>query len=168
MTLGFYENFPIGIHATQRFISTLTIKQLQEKVLQALHTANQQEFSFEEVSNPTFPEGTVIFEFGIADSETFNFLDKEELKRAQEFVAKERVQLMDFFCSVRYRRGTGGEKTTLKFDYYMVRTAFSRDSLEVLVFHERGPRYVSPQDLIAFISTRVNEVANHKVLKSAS
>lgn len=168
MTLGFYTNFPVGIHATQRFASSLTIKQLQEKLLQALYTANQREFSFEEVSNPTFPEAKVIFEFGIAEAETFNFLDEEELKRAQSFAAKERVLSMDFFCSIRYYRGSGEKKTALKFDYYMLRTVFGRDSLEVLVFHERGPRYVSPQDLTMFVFKRMNEASNRNVLKTTN
>jgi hypothetical protein len=168
LKLGFYANFPASIHATQHFVSILTIKKLQEKLLQALYAANRQEFSFEEVSNPTFPEGTVIFEFGIAEAETFNFLDEEELQRAQCSVAKERLPSLDFFCSIRFYKGKGEKKAALKFDYYMLRTVFGRDSFEVQVFHERGPRYVSPQDLISFVTSKVNEATKRKVLKTTN
>ncbi len=168
MTLGFYENFPSGIHGSERFISTISSKQLQHKLIQALYEANRGEFSFEEVSNPTVPEGRVIFEFGIAKAENFNYVDEEELKKAQVFLAKERVQSMDFFCSIRYYKGSGEEKTALKFDYYMLRTIFSKDHFEIKVFHERGPRYISPEDLTMFIFHKVNEASNRKVLKKAN
>lgn len=168
MTLGLYDNFPAGIHGTQRFTTTVPSRQLQEKLIQALYKVNRQEFSFEEVSNPTFPEGKVIFEFGLAEAESFNFIDEEELHKAQSFLTKERLHTMDFFCSVRYYRGRGAKKTALKFDYYMLRTIFSKDTFEVQVFHERGPRYVSPQDLTMFIFNRVNEASNRKVLKQAN
>jgi len=107
----------------------------------------------------------VIFEFGLAEAENFNFLDAEELERAENFLAKQRVQLMDFFCSIRYYKGKDEDKTALKFDYYLLRTIFGKDSFEVQVFHERGPRYVSPEDLTMFIFNKVNETSNRKVLK---
>ena len=47
---------------------------------------------------------------------------------------------MDFFCSIRYYKGSGEKRSPLKFDYYMLRTVFSKDIFEVQVFHERGPK----------------------------
>ena len=85
MTLGFYENFPESIHSDESFNSALSSKQFQQKLIQVLHGANRREFSFEEIANPTVPEGKVIFEFGLAESGNFNFLDDEELKKALEF-----------------------------------------------------------------------------------
>ena len=74
---------------------------------------------------------------------------------------------MDFFCAIRYYKGNGEKKTALKFDYYMLRTIFGKDTLEVQVFHERGPRYVSPEDLTMFVFNRINEASNRKVLKTS-
>lgn len=165
MTLCFYENFPKSIHSDKSFNSALSSKQLQQRLIQALHKANRREFSFEEIANPTVPDGKVIFEFGLAESGNFNFLDDEELKKALNFLAKERLHSIDFFCAIRYYKGNGEKKTALKFDYYMLRTIFSKDMFEVQVFHERGSRYVSPEDLTMFIFDRVNEAANRKVLK---
>lgn len=170
MTLGFYENFPTNIHRIDSFNSTLSSKQLQQKLIQVLHDVNRMEYSFEEITNPTIPQGKVIFEFGLAESGNFNYIDEEEAKKALNFLAKERLHSMDFFCSIRYYKGNGEKKTPLKFDYYMLRTIFSKDMLEVQVFHERGPRYISPEELTAFIFTKINEASNRnrKILKKAN
>jgi hypothetical protein len=170
LTLGFYENFPTNVHRIDSFISTLSSKQLQQKLIQFFFEANHKEFSFEEVTYPTVPQGRVIFEFGLAESEDFNYLDEEELKKIRKFLAKERLHSMDFFCSIRYYKGIGEKKTPLKFDYYMLRTIFSKDTFEVQVFHERGPRYISPEELTAFIFDKINESSskNRKILKKTN
>jgi hypothetical protein len=167
LTLGFYQNFPINIHRIDNFSSTLSSKQLQQKLIQIFFEVNQREFTFEEVTNPTVPDGKVIFEFGIAESGDFNFIDEEEVKKTLKTLSKERLGSMDFFCSIRYYKGSGEKKTPLKFDYYMLRTIFSKDLLEIQVFHERGPRYISPEELTSFIFTKVNELSsrNRKILK---
>lgn len=166
MTLGLYENFPAEkIHRLETFNSTLSTKHLQQKLIQILYEANRREFCFEEVANPTMPEGKVIFEFGLADAESFNYIDEEELKRALNFLDKERVHTLDFFCAIRYYKGSGEKKSALKFDYYLLRTIFSKDTLEVQVFHERGPRYVSPEDLVTVIEDKLNEGSARKILK---
>ena len=170
MTLGFYENFPTNIHRIDSFNSSVSSKQLQQKLLKVFYDLNRKEFSFEEVTNPTVPGGRVIFEFGLAESEGFNYIDEEELKKAASLLAKERLSSMDFFCSIRYYKGSGENRTALKFDYYMLRTIFSKDMLEVQVFHERGPRYISPEELTAFIFIKINECSSgkRKILKKTN
>lgn len=167
MTLGFYENFPSSIHRIDTFTSTFSNKLLQQNLIQVFFEVNHREFTFEEVANPTVPNGKVIFEFGVAESGNFNFIDGEELKITLDFLAKERLTSMDFFCSIRYYKVEGEKKTPLKFDYYMLRTIFRKDMFEVQVFHERGPRYISPEDLTTFIYNKVNEASskNRKALK---
>jgi len=165
LPLGFYENFPVNIHRVDNFNSTVSIKQLQQKLIQIFYEVNCKEFSFEEVANPTIPEGKLIFEFGLAESEGFNYIDAEEVKKTLKVLAKERLDSMDFFCSIRYYKGNGDKKTPLKFDYYMMRTIFSKNALEVQVFHERGPRYISPEELTAFMFNKTNESSNRKILK---
>jgi len=170
LTLGLYENFPTNIHRIDSFNSSVSIKQLQQKLLKVFYDLNYKEFSFEEVTNPTVPQGRVIFEFGLAEADGFNFIDKEELNKATSLLAKERLISMDFFCSIRYYKGTGENRTALKFDYYMLRTVFSKDMLEVQMFHERGPRYISPEELTTVIFTKVNESSSgsRKILRKAS
>ncbi len=66
----------------QSFTSTVPSRQLQEKLIQALYEVNKKEFSFEEVGNPTIPGCRIIFEFGLADADCFNYIDEEEVKKA--------------------------------------------------------------------------------------
>jgi hypothetical protein len=169
LTLGFYENFPTNVHRIDNFNSTLSSKKLQQKLIQVFFEINRKKFSFEEVAHPIIPEGIVIFEFGLAESGDFNYIDEEELKNTLKVLAKERLLSMDFFCSIRYYKGNCEKRTPLKFDYYMLRTIFSKDTLEIQVFHERGPRYISPEELTAFIFTKINETSNRnrKILKKA-
>ena len=75
---------------------------------------------------------------------------------------------MDFFCSIRYYKGKPEKKTALKFDYYLFRTIYGKNLFEIQIRHERGPRYLSPEDLAAFIFNRINEGSNRKALKKTS
>lgn len=164
MTLGFYENFPSHIHCIESFSSNLPIRQLQQELIQIFYEINKKEFSFEEVSNPTIFDCKVIFEFGLADAEGFNYIDEEEEKKALNFLAKQNLHVMDFFCGIRYYKGKI-EKTPLKFDYYLLRTIYNKCTIEVHVHHERGPRYISPEDLTILIFNKINEDSTEKVLK---
>ena len=163
--LGFYENFPVNIHRTDNFTSPLSSKKLQQRLIQVLHKINRETFSFEGIAYPTVPECTIIFEIGIAEAKSFNYIDEEETKRVLTVLRKETLRLMDFFCAVRYYKGSGEKKKPLKFDYYMMRTIFSEKTMEVQVFHERGPRYISPEDIVAFLVNEINKTSARRILK---
>jgi hypothetical protein len=164
--LGLYQNFPQNIHRTETFTSALSRRKLQQKIAQVFQEVNRKNFSFEEVGNPTVPNATVIFEFGIADAEDFCYLNEEESQRLQTALAVEPMHVMDWFCAIRYYKNTQEKKAPLKFDYYMLRMGFGeKGMMEVLVFHEKGPRYISPEDLVAFIEHKVNQAASRKLLK---
>jgi hypothetical protein len=168
VTIGTYKNFPPNIHMVETFNSNISIKQLQQRLIQVFLEANGREFSFEEVAIPTIPDCKLIFEFGLADAEGFSYIDKEEAKNALNLVAKEQLSMIDFFCAIRYYKVKAEKKTALKFDYYLLRTLFSRGLFEIQIFHDRGPRYISPKDLTEFISLKANEISNRKILKKAN
>ena len=86
-----------------------------------------------------------MFEVGLAEAKSFNYLDEEEQKRALTSLRKAAFQTMDLFLAVRYYKGSVEQKKPLKFDYYLLRMVFGDGSVEVQVFHERGPRYISPE-----------------------
>ena len=163
--LGFYENFPANIHRIENFTSLLSTKKLQQRLIQVLHEINRKTFSFEEVTCPTVPECTIIFEAGLAEAKSFNYIDEEETKRVLTALRKATFQTMDFFCAVRYYKDTAEKKAPLKFDYYMLRVVFVRDSVEIQVFHERGPRYISPQDVVTFLVNEINKTSARRILK---
>ncbi len=164
--LGFYENFPQNIHLSDLFTSSLPKKKLQQKLTRGLQEANRKTFSFEEVGNPTVPNCSVIFEFGIAEAENFNFIDEAEAQKMLNAIEHEPLKVMDLFCGIRYYKKTETKKKPLKFDYYMMRIGFGEDNaVELQVAHERGPRYLSPEDLANFLVCKVNGTSAKKVLK---
>ncbi len=155
--LGVYENFPASIHEKAYFAAYISNKTLQKALTQTLYNLNNETFKLEEITNPSVPQCTAIFEFGIAEEANFNYLDMEETRRILKIVRKKPFRIMDFFCALCYYKVQEGEKAPLKFDYYMIRFIFGKNSMEVRVFHERGPRHASPKDIISFIVTKINE-----------
>ena len=163
--LGFYENFPENIHRIESFISSVSSKRLQRRIIQVLSDINRQTFSFEEVSSPSVPECAVIFEVGIAESDSFNYIDEEETKKVLNALKRAPFQVIDLFCAIRYYKNREGKRAPLRFDYYIMRALFGKSTMEMRVFHERGPRYISPEDMITFLSNKINEPSARKILK---
>jgi hypothetical protein len=164
--LGFYENFPQNIHKTTRTATSLSNKKLQQTLIRLFQKVNTKPFKLEEIADPSIPQCTVIFEFGIAEATTFNFLSEEETNKVLKVINKKPFQIMDFFCAIRYYRTQNEERKPLKFDYYMIRFAFNKNYLETQIFHERGPRYISPDDVTNFIFSKINEAFSRKILKT--
>ena len=163
--LGVYDNFPVNIHRIDNFSTTFSNKKLQQRLIQILSEINRRTFSFEEISYPTVPECTIIFEAGLAEAKSFNYIDDEEVKKVLDALRKGTLQSMDLFCAVRYYKGTTEKKAPLKFDYYMLRIIFGKNTVEIQVFHERGPRYISPEGIVTFLVNMVNGASARSILK---
>jgi hypothetical protein len=161
--LGKYENFPLNVHFIKGFSSALNSKQFQQKLIKTLKNLNRKPFCFEEITIPTIPNCEVIFEFGIAEGDYFNFLDEQESNRVLG-VLKTGQNLLDFFCVIRYYKCHAQKKTALKFDYYMVRASFAVKAVEFRVFHKQGPRYVAPEELVTIITNNINKTSDKRVL----
>ncbi|MEM0095456.1 MAG: hypothetical protein QW660_02310 [Candidatus Bathyarchaeia archaeon] len=162
--LGFYENFPVNVHMVAQLTTSVSVKRLQQAIIQALHKLNNENLSLDAVANPSVPGCTVIFEFGIAEGETFNYLDREETQKTLERVGKAPLQVMDFFCAVRYYRQREGKNKPLKFDYYMIRLTFNTKTVGIRVFHERGPRHISPEEIVDLVVSKVNILFQRRAL----
>ena len=78
--LGVYENFPENIQKIAFFTSSVSCKKLQQALTEILHRLNTETLRLEDLGNPSIPQCQVIFEFGIAETQTFNYLDDKELK----------------------------------------------------------------------------------------
>ncbi|MEM3700329.1 MAG: hypothetical protein QXL57_05630 [Candidatus Bathyarchaeia archaeon] len=164
--LGFYENFPQNIHKTAHFTTSISNKKLQQTLIRTLQQINAKAFKLEEIADPSIPQCTVLFEFGIAEANTFNFLSSEETNKVLKAINKKPFQLVDFFCAIRYYKVENEQKKPLKFDYYMMRFLFNKNYVETQVFHERGPRYLSPDDVVNLILKKTNEAFSRKILKT--
>jgi hypothetical protein len=155
--LGLYENFPKTVHKTALFATSISNKRLQQALIQTFQKINNENFNLEEIANPSVPQCTVILEFGIAEASNFNYLDSEEANKMLKVIQQKPLQAMDCFCALRYYKMQNGKKTPLRFDYYMIRFTFNKDSMKIQIFHERGPRYTSPDDLIGFVSAELSK-----------
>jgi len=165
--LGFYENFPVNVHMVMQLTASVSAKKLQQAIVQALHKLNGENLSLDAVANPSISECTVIFEFGIAEGKTFNYLDHEETQKVLEKIGEAPMKVMDFFSAVRYYKWKEGKSKPLKFDYYMIRLTFNANLVNVYIFHERGPRHISPEEIVNLLVARVNASFQRKVLNPA-
>jgi hypothetical protein len=164
--LGVYNNFPKTVHKIVVFAASTSEKRLQRALIEVFHRLNNGTLRLEEVATPSVPQCTVIFEFGIGEEGDFSYLDSQERDRLLKMIEKKLFQLMDFLCVIRYYKMQNGKKTPLKFDYYMLRFVFSKKSLEMQIFHEKGLMYVSPKDLPSFLARRINAELSKKALKA--
>ncbi len=164
--LGYYESFPENIHGIARFATSISKKRLQQALTKILHKANNETFNLEDVTHPSIPHCKVIFEFGIAEANNFNYIDSEEANKMRKSIRKKPFQIMDFLCAIRYYKTKDRKKTPLKFDYYMLRFTFNKKSTEIQVFHERGPRHMAPEDTTNFIVNRINKKFPKKILEA--
>lgn len=161
--LGFYENFPKNIHKITTFSTAFSKKKLQKSIINALHKLNNENFSLEEVTKPSIYECVTIFEVGLAERNVFNYLDNEEKSRILKILRKKTLDVIDSFFVIRYYK----KKTPLKFDYYMLRFIFNKKTTQIQVFHERGPRHISPEEMLNWITNKVNEPFAKKILRTA-
>jgi hypothetical protein len=115
------------------------------------------------VTNTSPANCTVNFEFGVADADTFNFLDEEEHKKIQKTLKQQSLPVLDIYCVARYHlTEADGKRRPLKFDYGMLRFAFGRRNMELFVYHERGTQRIPLEDMAHFIRNQVNEQLTQK------
>ena len=164
--LGRYENFPEVIHGIARFTCQSSTRKVQQAILRTLHRLNEQVFSLKDMATFSSSECEVSFEIGIADGIEFNYLDEEELNRFRKGIVKKALPALDFFCVVRYHIKKSGKRVPLKFDYHILRYTFhNKKNLELRVSHQRGIRRVSVENLVTFITKRINEELSQNRLK---
>ncbi|MFQ6064679.1 MAG: hypothetical protein ACE5L6_04305 [Candidatus Bathyarchaeia archaeon] len=156
--LGRYKNFPEVIHGVARFTFGSSTKKMQNTILRVLHELNKQVLNLRSIATLSSSTCQVGFELGIADGVEFNYLDEHELNRLQGSVVKRAMSTVDLFCVVRYHVTRDGKLVPLRFDYYMLRFTFhSKNSLELRISHQRGIQRLSVENLITFITKRINE-----------
>jgi len=166
--LGPYNNFPTNIHGIAAYKFQTSTQQLQKTILDAFYQLNLETLNLKSLTRASPPNCQVNFELGIAEEDTFNFIDKEELQRLQKSMEEgETPPVLDFFCATRYHTTTQNGKTKpLKFDYTLLRFTFHRRIMEMFVVHERGTQRIPLEDLVTFLTNRINTELTKKRLKT--
>lgn len=163
--LGFYANFPQNIHKAETFSTSISGKKLQQVLVETLYRLNSETLSLEEVVSPSVSGCRVILEVGVAEDNDFNYLDTEERERLLETIYKKPFQVMDFLCVIRYYKMQEEKKTRMRFDHYMLRLVFGENIIEIQVFHEKGIRHTSPDDIVKLVANRINAAFSKRVLR---
>ncbi len=161
--LGQFENFSQNVHGIAFLTFKASLQQIQLAVAHAFHRLNQRKYGLGELTGSHIwanADCEVSFEVGIGEAAAFTFLDREELALLDAEITEKRLTVLDFLCILKYyvskdRRGKG----PLKFDYYMLRFGFDVNSVELSVFHERGPRHVHAEEVISFVIDYIGKEA---------
>jgi hypothetical protein len=164
--LGRYENFPEVIHGVARFSFQSPTRKVQQAILSTLYQLNKEACGLNVITPHLSEKCEASFEVGAAEGVEFSYLDKEELDRLRKSMVERELVMLDFLCVVRYYIVKDrGKRVPLKFDYHMLRFTFQENSMELRIHHERGTQRVPLEDLIIFITKRVNEELSQKRLK---
>ena len=155
--IGLSDKFPEKIHRIERCETTFPTKKIQKELILSLVKFNSKTLSFEEITYPTIPNCKIIFEIGLAEAKIYNYIDDDERNRFLKALRNETFKLLDLFVAIRYYRTNQEKKTPLNFDYYLTRIIFEKKFIEFRVFHEKGPRYISPEDLVSVIINEINK-----------
>lgn len=161
---GIYDNFPTEVHRTIFCEVPKSNIRVQESLLQLFQALNQETFRLKDVAYPSISRCTVIFDFGIAKATNFYYLSREETEKFLKVARKRKFPVIDFFCVVRYYRKEKNLRTPLNFDYYILRFRFDKGPMVIQVFHEKGPRHVSPQEIIKFFINQINKTLTDESL----
>jgi len=165
--LGFYTNFPKTLHKKASFSTSTSNRRLQQLLIETAFKLNNRAFQSEEIATPSLRRCSVIFEFGVAEDNDFNYLDAQEKSTLLKTIKRKPLQIMDFLCIIRYYKTEQQKKAALRFDYYMLRVVFNKNLVEMRVFHEKGPMHMSPEELVEFITGKINTASSKKILKTS-
>ena len=115
------------------------------------------------------PNCCATFEFGIADGDTFNFFDAHELRKIQKVLEETPLDLIDFYCAIRYHiTEPSGKRRPLKFDYKILRFTFNDKDMKLAAYHERGNQHIPIEDLVEFFQKQINKrlvQTRHRTIK---
>ena len=157
---GVYAHFPDTYHCAALFLHKASRRKFQKSLIGLFYEMNMGEESFD-VQSITSHGIKIAFDIGIADELTFNFIDDEERSKWLSILDKREFEILDFLLVARYYISRDGRDRPLRFDYYMLRFLFGGRSVELRIYHEKGTRRLSIEDLVDLLykglSRRIGE-----------
>lgn len=152
---GIFENFPDLYHGVALFSCRASAKNIQRVIISIFYRINRGEALKLPILSS---QGIQLFlEVGIAEGLAFNFIDDEEKDRWLSLLENASFKTLDFLCIARYYISEVEKRKPLKFDYYMLRFIFGSETIELIIYHEKGTRRLSIEDLIKMLSEKINE-----------
>lgn len=156
--LGRYDEFPEGAFRFAQFAYSGSAQALQAAIIRTLHALNQQTIDLATLTAASPPNCFVNFEFGVADSDAFCFLDQRELYRLEKMLKTQPMTILDIFCGARYHiKKDTGEKKSLQFDYSVLRFTFEKEIVDLALHYIRGNQRIPRKDFILYLKSQFDK-----------
>ncbi len=165
--IGIYDNFPDVHHGAVIFSCKIQTQELQKTLLVFLQELNEQIKPLE-IPEIIKQNIHVKMDVGIADGLTFNYFDLKCLKHCLREISNNVLPTLDLFFVVRYYIISGVNRRPLKFDYYILRFLFKENAVELLVYHDKGPRHLAVEELVKFLFNSINHELRSKQMSPLS
>ncbi len=112
--LGRYDNFPENIHRIDTFSFSIAVRKIQERIIQTLHDMNQKIVVSDEVDLQALRDCDVVFEAGVAETRSFNYLNETEASKLQAAIKKDPLGIIDIFLAACYHKKKGEKGDPIK------------------------------------------------------
>ena len=156
--LGRYDEFPEGASRIAQFAYSGPAQALQAAIIRALHALNQQTINLATLTAASPPNCFINFEFGVADSDAFCFLDQRELSRLEKALKTQSMAILDVFCGARYHiKKDTGEKKSLQFDYSVLRFTFEKEIVDLALHYIRGNQRIPRKDFTLYLKSQIDK-----------
>jgi hypothetical protein len=134
------------------------LEALQAAIIRALHELNQQTVDLSAITAASPPNCFVNFEFGVADSDAFCFIDKNELNRLERALKAQALSILDLFCGARYHiKKEKGKRQSLQFDYSLLRLTFERQNVDLSAHYVRGNQRIPRKDFVLYLKSQIDK-----------
>ncbi len=165
--LGRYEEFPTHAFRSAQFVYLDSFHRLQIAMAQAMHRLNQRTIDLATITAASPPSCYVNFEFGIADTDAFQYLDQKQLSTVEKALKAQSLPILDVFCAATYhiKKEKGGDKP-LQFDYSVIRFTFENQDVELFLHYIRGIQRIPRKDFIVFLKAQIDKELAEKQHKT--
>lgn len=158
--LGSLFQFPTVLHARANLSFDMSQASFQKSLMSALSSLTRASIS-REISiadREGYASGNVEFKVGIGNGDGFDILDKKEEERVLNRIEhRGAFNILDLVFHLRYRIDDDLRHKVHE-DHYLIRLAFDRGRVEVLVHHLKGIRRVAPVELLKVVLEQLNSV----------
>jgi len=165
-----FSHFPEMAHGRATLSYDNSLLTIQRAILRALGKLNCRRVktlvSIADIAGSF--EGEMSFEVGVAERDSFNYLDDEEEEKALHMLDSiGPCSTIDFFMIVRYEV-RDGRRHSIRSDSYAIRFTFLEHHVDIEIFHEKGIRRLALDELIMILAESIErefDIAPHKALR---
>jgi hypothetical protein len=165
-SLGIFTNFPSIVHGWAEAFHNNQQHEVQKATIRALQELNnhREPYRINVSSESRTYKGILGFEVGVGEGVFFTYLDDETVQRLYNS-SSSRIHYhhLDFLIIVTYHYYKHNKTIALNFDHFQLRLIFNKQKIEAQLFHNKGTRRVSLDEIL----NRIFDEISKRLLKSA-